>query len=74
METIKKQYSDKMDKAFIEERVPKLLPDRNFYFYQMRDDEVEMQQEWAQMEAFLEDNIRTPRVFIQSGMFEPVHL
>ena len=33
-----------------------------------------MRLEWAQMEDFIEDNIKTPRVFIQLGLFEPVHL
>ena len=51
-----------------------LFPDDNFCFYQIRDNEQEMDLEWAQIEEFIEDNIETPSLYIQSGKLEPMHL
>ena len=40
----------------------------------MSNDEAEMKQEWAQMEKFIDDNINSPRLYIKSGLLEPMHL
>ena len=40
----------------------------------MREDEKEMKQEWAQIEKYIQDNINHKRVYIKSGLLEPVHL
>jgi len=42
---MEKQY-EKFENQFIVDRIEKLFPDNNFYFYQMRSDPEEMKQEW----------------------------
>jgi len=40
----------------------------------MREDPAEMKQEWGQIESYIQDNIDHKRVYIKSGLLEPVHL
>ena len=47
IETLFKYYCEKIDFFFIKERIEQLFPDKNFYFFQMRDNEQEMQFEWS---------------------------
>ena len=30
--------------------------------------------EWQQMEAYIEDNLASPKFYLKSGVLEPVHL
>ena len=45
IDAIAKQY-EKLEQQFIIDRIEKLFPEENFYFYQMRTDPEEMQLEW----------------------------
>ena len=49
-----------MNEQFITDRVNELLPDSNFYFYQISSDIEQMKLEWAEMEKFVQDNINSP--------------
>ena len=53
-------YDHLKSEFFISDRIDKLFPDENFYFYQMRSDRDEMQNEWAQIISYIEDNIQCP--------------
>ena len=68
-------------------RVEKIFPDKNFYFYQEKYNDIisknesllaeiqaEQKKEWQQMENFLRDNIESQRYYIRKGLLEPVHL
>ena len=59
---------------FIKDRVDQIFPDKNFYFYQIRDSKEEMDHETAQAEKFVKDTIASPRFFVKSGEIEAVHL
>ena len=67
IEVLEENYKESLTKDFIVERIGKLFPDDNFYFYQMRDNEDEMILEWAQIEKFIEDNLIRPSFYIKSG-------
>ena len=47
VEALERQYVELEDTKFLKERVEKLFPDENFYFYQIRDDLAEAKLEWA---------------------------
>ena len=59
---------------FIKDRVERLFPDENFYFYQIRESKDEMVKELAQAEKFIKDTIASPRFYVKSGEIEAVHL
>ena len=61
--------------TFISERIEQLFPESNFYFYKIfQGDEERMQKEKDQLRLLIEDNILEPRLYIESGLLEPVHL
>ena len=37
LHTLENHYNDKVTKDFLEERIAKLFPDENFYFFQLKD-------------------------------------
>ena len=59
---------------FLKQRITELLPDDNFYFFKLKSSKKEMQQERTQIEDFVRDSIASPRLYIKSGKFEPVHM
>ena len=68
------QYKGKVSRETLKQKVEKLFPDENFYFFQLRQNEIEMKEEWEQMKKFINDNIKCKRYFIEEGLLEPVHL
>ena len=50
MDVLREDCMTTLDDIDLKERIEKLFPDDNFYFYQMRDDKNEMALEWAQAE------------------------
>ena len=73
-EALEEFYQNAMEHEFIVDLIEILFPRKNFYFYQIREDEEEIKLEQAQIETFIRDNINAPRVYIESGILEPVHL
>ena len=41
LEVVKASYKNVFDEAYLKERIEKLLPDCNFYFYKMKESEIE---------------------------------
>ena len=74
LNTLENHYKNKVTKEFLVERVLKLFPDENFYFFQLKDNPEDQKNEWPQLEALLNDNIKSKRYFIADGLLEPVHL
>ena len=74
LNTLENHYKNKVTKEFLVERVFKLFPDENFYFFQLKDNPEDQKHEWPQLEALLNDNIKSKRYFIADGLLEPVHL
>ena len=62
------------DSQFIKDRIGRIFPDENFYFYQIRESKEEIEHETAQAEQFIKDAIASPRFFVKSGEIEAVHL
>ena len=71
---MKAAYQSVFDEAYLKERIEKLLPDNNFYFYQVKESETEQKQELEEIERYLNDGIQSPLVYIERGEFQPVHL
>ena len=61
--------------AFISKRIEDLFPETNFYFFKMfKSDAQRNEEEKDQLRCLIEDNIRSERFYIDSGLLEPVHL
>ena len=64
----------RMNEEFIRNRVNVLLPDGNFYFYQISDEQEQQAIEEEEIERYIYDNIYSPQLYIKTGCLEPVHL
>ena len=65
---------DGFDECYLKERIVKLLPDSNFYFFHYKNSESEEEQEMEEITRYLKDSSKCPRVYIFKGEFEPVQL
>ena len=75
MEAQYKFYDSKIAKADIKARIDQLFPDENFFFYQNENTDLEQAElEWIEMRRFIKENIGTPRLYVKSGLLEPVQL
>ena len=62
---IKATYQEAFDELYLKERIEKLLPDRNFYFFQIKETEDEQKQEFLEIQRFLNDSVKCPQVYIE---------
>ena len=73
---IKPQPNPQMEKL-IETRIDQLFPKNNFYFYKIwkrGDQDPRMNTERDQLRKLIDDNVKSNRFYIKSGLLEPVHL
>ena len=73
---MKPQPNPQMEKL-IETRIDQLFPKHNFYFYKIwkkGDQDPRMDTERDQLRKLIDDNVKSNRFYIKSGLLEPVHL